>query len=65
MEDLTLWDKLVEFLNSNLLTSILLLYVLRDINLIGDKLYEKLELLQNINNAVWRTADKLNPRKDD
>ena len=55
----------MEFLNSNLLTSILLLYVLRDINLIGDKLYEKLELLQNINNAVWRTADKLNPRKDD
>ena len=65
MEDLTLWDKLVEFLNSNLLTSILLLYVLRDIHLIGDKLYEKLELLQNINNAVWRTADKLNPSKDD
>jgi hypothetical protein len=53
-----------EFFNSNLLTNFLLVLIFWALAQIGKELSEKLKLLQNINNAVWRTADKLNPDKD-
>ncbi len=53
-----------EFFNSNILTNFLLVLIFWALAQIGKELSEKLKLLQNINNAVWRTADKLNPDKD-